>query len=45
MKLIGKKGIPTDIFDGNPAISNDKLILVNGRFKRGNYSYATKKWF
>jgi hypothetical protein len=26
-------------------ISNDKLILVDGRFKRGNYSYATKKWF
>jgi|688.fasta_scaffold2846015_1 hypothetical protein len=45
MKLIGRKGIPTDVFEGNPAISNDKLILVDGRFKRGNYSYATEKWF
>ncbi len=45
MKLIGRKGIPTDKFEGNPAISNDKLILVDGRFKRGNYSYVTKKWF
>lgn len=45
MKLIGRKGIPTDVFDGNEAISNDKLILYEGRFKRGNYSYVTNKWF
>jgi len=45
MKLIGKKGIPSDIFIGDDTISNNKLILVDGKFKRGYYSYATKKWF
>ena len=44
MKLIGKKEIPTDVFEGNPAISNDKLILIDGRFRRGYYSYVTKNW-
>jgi len=44
MKLIGKRGIPKDVFSGNPAISNYKLILIDGTFKRGLYSYVTKKW-
>jgi len=44
MNLVGRNGIPTDVCEGNPNISNDKLILQNGRFKRGFYSYLTKKW-
>jgi hypothetical protein len=45
MKLIAKRGIPTDVDPRNPAISNDKLIIVGGLVRRGAYSYATKKWF
>jgi hypothetical protein len=37
-------GTPTDVFDGNPAISNSKLLLVNGKYARGNYSYVTNRW-
>lgn len=42
--LKANKGIPIDIFEGNPALSNPKLLLIEGKYCWGYYSYATSGW-
>ena len=35
---------PTDKFKGNPVISNDYLVLIDGIYGRGQYSHINKNW-
>jgi len=47
MKLIGidsKDRLPTERANYNNALSYDHLLLVNGRYARGCYTFIGKQW-